>query len=90
MSDHSVQFSQGIPETVLAPPPDDVLERLAAALAVSDESTRREHVADVVAELPRVLEGWAALGDLGRDVIESYACYRVGYHRGLDALRASG
>jgi len=90
MSDHSVQFSQGIPETVLAPPPDDVLERLTVALAMSDESIRRQHVADVVAELPRLLEGWAALGDLGRDVIESYACYRVGYHRGLDALRASG
>ncbi|HEX4978502.1 MAG TPA: DUF3151 family protein, partial [Acidimicrobiales bacterium] len=25
-----------------------------------------------------------------RDTIESYACYRVGYHRGLDALRANG
>jgi hypothetical protein len=30
------------------------------------------------------------LGDLGRDDIERYAAYRVGYHRGLDALRASG
>jgi hypothetical protein len=36
------------------------------------------------------LEAWAALGALGRDVIEQYAAYRVGYHRGLDALRANG
>ncbi|NNE12413.1 MAG: DUF3151 family protein, partial [Ilumatobacter sp.] len=32
----------------------------------------------------------AALGDHGRDAIERYAAYRVGYHRGLDALRANG
>ena len=29
-------------------------------------------------------------GDAGRDVIERYAAYRVGYHRGLDTLRANG
>ena len=33
---------------------------------------------------------WARLGDAGRDVIERYAAYRVGYHRGLDTLRANG
>ena len=33
---------------------------------------------------------WACLGDLGRDQIEAYAAYRVGYHRGLDRLRQSG
>ena len=33
---------------------------------------------------------WAELGDIGRDDIERYAYYRVGYHRGLDALRANG
>ena len=25
-----------------------------------------------------------------RDPIERYACYRVGYHRGLDTLRSNG
>ena len=33
---------------------------------------------------------WAHLGDAGRDVVERYAAYRVGYHRGLDTLRANG
>ena len=33
---------------------------------------------------------WAELGDSGRDTIESYAYYRIGYHRGLDALRQNG
>jgi hypothetical protein len=43
-----------------------------------------------VASYPRYLEAWATLGDLGRNPIERYAAYRVGYHRGLDALRANG
>ena len=47
-------------------------------------------MAEFVAGHPRSLAGWAAQGDLGRDVIERYAAYRVGYHRGLDALRANG
>ena len=47
-------------------------------------------MAKVVADSPRFLDGWARLGDLGRDDVEAYACYRVGYHRGLDRLRASG
>jgi hypothetical protein len=51
---------------------------------------RRDLVAQVVARHPRWLEAWAELGDLGRDPIERYAAYRVGYHRGLDTLRANG
>ena len=39
---------------------------------------------------PRSLFAWAALGAVGRDDIERYSAYRVGYHRGLDALRANG
>jgi hypothetical protein len=43
-----------------------------------------------VARWPAFLDGWAWLGDLARDDVEAYACYRVGYHRGLDRLRQSG
>jgi hypothetical protein len=43
-----------------------------------------------VAADPGSLAGWARLGDLGRDDVEAYAAYRVGYHRGLDRLRQSG
>lgn len=89
MSDQPIQFSAGIPTTVL-PAPDPVdAERLAAALLLPDDD-RRGAVSDVVAASPRFLEGWAELGDLGRDTMERYAAYRVGYHRGLDALRANG
>ena len=44
----------------------------------------------MVARWPRFLDGWARLGELARDDVEAYACFRVGYHRGLDRLRASG
>lgn len=89
MSDAPVHLSGGLPETVLPLPPPEAAERLAAARAEPPER-RRDAVAAVVATFPRFIDAWAALGDLGRDEVEAYACYRVGYHRGLDALRAAG
>jgi hypothetical protein len=89
MPDAPVHLSGGLPETVLPSPPPEAAERLATALGEPPER-RRDAVAAVVATFPRFLDGWAALGELGRDDIESYACFRVGYHRGLDALRAAG
>jgi len=48
---------------------------------------------DVAARYPSSSSAWAVLADnafaAGR-VIESYAYARVGYHRGLDALRRNG
>ena len=81
--------SSGPPETVIDPEPPDAVAALQAALA-SDPDRRRDAVAAVVARWPRFLGAWAALGDLGRDPVERYAAYRVGYHRGLDRLRGSG
>jgi hypothetical protein len=74
----------GPPETVLDPEPADAVEGLRAA---GDD---RDAVAAVAARHPRCLEAWARLGELARDDIEAYAAFRVGYHRGLDRLRASG
>jgi hypothetical protein len=53
------------------------------------------HVApvDVAARYPTHSAAWAALADAAferGDVVESYAYARVGYHRGLDALRRNG
>jgi hypothetical protein len=79
----------GPPETVIAAEPAEVREALATALTASGDD-RRAAIAAVVVTMPRSLEGWARLGDAGRDVIERYAAYRVGYHRGLDTLRANG
>ena len=74
----------GPPETVLDP------EDAALVAALAEAGAARSAVAEVAARWPRSLDAWARLGDLGRDPIERYACYRVGYHRGLDRLRASG
>lgn len=81
--------SSGPPETILDAEPADALAALTEALELP-EAQRRDAVAAVVARFPRFLAGWASLGDLGRDRIERYANYRVGYHRGLDRLRANG
>jgi Protein of unknown function (DUF3151) len=81
--------TSGPPETVLDDEPAEALAALDEALT-RPEPERREAVAAVVARWPRFLDAWARLGALGRDDVERYACYRVGYHRGLDRLRASG
>jgi hypothetical protein len=81
--------SSGPPETVLDPEPSDALAALDAALGLPADQ-RRAAIADAVARWPRFLDGWARLGEHGRDVVERYAAYRVGYHRGLDRLRANG
>lgn len=80
---------QGPPTTVLPQPEPEASLALQQALTL-ETGDRRAAVAAVVARWPRYVDGWARLGDLGRDEIERYAAYRVGYHRGLDALRANG
>lgn len=90
MSDAPVHLTpSGPPETVLDPEPADLQEALAAALRLPPEA-QRAAVADVVASAPRYLDAWARLGERGRDPVERYAAFRVGYHRGLDRLRGSG
>jgi Protein of unknown function (DUF3151) len=90
MTDQPINLTpSGPPETVLDPEPADARAALDAALA-RPAGDQRDAVAAVVARWPRFLDGWAQLGLRGRDDVESYAYHRVGYHRGLDRLRASG
>ena len=76
-------------ETVLPAADEDALARLALAPEGATEDRRRA-LAAIVADHPTFVEGWARLARLGRDAVERYAYARVGYHRGLDALRAAG
>ena len=76
--------ASGPPETVLDPEPSDALAALEAALG------DRDAISAVVARWPRFLDAWARLGEAARDDVEGYAAFRVGYHRGLDRLRANG
>lgn len=49
--------------------------------------------AEIAARQPTCMSAWAALADAAYGdgaTIASYAYARVGYHRGLDALRRSG
>lgn len=88
-SGSGVPLTPGPPETVLAPLDPAVAAALGAALA-RPEPDRKAAVAAVVADHPKLLDGWAALSALADDPVESYAYARVGYHRGLDTLRGSG
>lgn len=90
MTDRPVTLTSGLPETIVDLEPPDALRALSEALAVSDPADRRDAVSQVAARYPRMLDAWAQVGRLGRDPIERYAAHRVGYHRGLDRLRASG
>ena len=88
--DRPVNLSPGgPPSTVLDPEPPEAVTALQGALAEPPDR-RRDAVSRVVARWPTFLEGWARLGQLARDDVEAYACFRVGYHRGLDRLRRNG
>ena len=72
------------PETLLPAEPE-VTEALSR--------TATQDIATVVAAHPKSSLAWSALADYthsqGR-LLEAYAYARVGYHRGLDALRKAG
>ena len=87
--DNPVTLHGGLPETVLDPEPAEAVAALEAALALPPDE-RRDAVAAVAARWPRFLDAWARLGQLARDDVEAYACFRVGYHRGLERLRQCG
>ncbi|HSP76400.1 MAG TPA: DUF3151 domain-containing protein [Cryobacterium sp.] len=72
------------PETLLPAEPE-VIEAL--------RQTTGDELASVVARHPKSSLAWAVLADathLEGRTLESYAYARVGYHRGLDALRKAG
>lgn len=79
----------GVQDTTL--PPEDPAARDALDAALADG--RLDAVRDVARTYPAFLDGWAHLAEaalnLG-DEVGAYACARVGYHRGLDAIRRAG
>lgn len=90
MSDVPISLSpSGPPETILNPEPNEARRLLQDALRAAP-GERHTRISSVVARWPQFLEGWARLGEEARDAVEAYACFRVGYHRGLDRLRQSG
>ena len=89
MSNQQINLSpSGPPETQLPAYDFEAVRALNTAIS-SDLKTRRDSVCEVVARYPTFLDGWATIGDLSSSGIDAYMAYRVGYHRGLDTLRAN-
>ena len=86
----SVNLSGVGPADMCLPIVDTTLSAALDAALNQNDRDRRAAVVQVVASNPTFLDGWAWLGALGRDTMDSYMAYRVGYHRGLDALRGNG
>jgi len=84
-----VRLTAGPPETVLPPLAPDVAAALADATSAPPEQ-RRARASAVASAHPSVIDAWALLAEITADPVESYAYARVGYHRGLDQLRANG
>jgi hypothetical protein len=78
------------PHNLLAGPPPTLLPDEAEPRTALEAGT---DPAEVAARFPAHSAAWADLADrafAAGNVVESYAYARVGYHRGLDALRRAG
>ncbi len=84
MTTHDVTFHGRPSPTVLDSASE---EQLAALDAAGDDPDALRRVA---ARWPTLLDAWASLAENAGDPVDSYAYARVGYHRGLDALRRAG
>jgi hypothetical protein len=81
----------GPPETVLPPEPIEIRHLVDQVWRSAADA--RSLLADaelLVQRAPRSSAAWAAVGACTTSTIAKYASFRVGYHRGLDALRANG
>ena len=80
-------------ELPITEPPETTIEEAPGSLEALASATSTEDVAAVAARYPECLTAWAALGEAALEqgrVVEAYAFFRVGYHRGLDRIRRAG
>ena len=80
----------GRPRVVLSIPDPQLVGRIEAVSSI-------EELAGIVAAHPDSMDAWAELGERQEEAaasilasVTAYACFRIGYHRGLDALRKNG
>lgn len=81
------------PPVELPAPPADAVSLLEQARAASSDADKLDALRKAVSVSPTFLEGWAALAEQAleqNDPVAAYAYARVGYHRGLDAIRKAG
>ncbi|MCU1479202.1 MAG: hypothetical protein JWQ64_3895 [Subtercola sp.] len=86
----------GVPPTLLYPE-DGVADAIAATLqdgvTIDEQVPTRAELEALIRRFPTSSLVWALLSDdafEAGEIIPSYAYARVGYHRGLDALRKGG
>jgi len=80
-------------ELPITEPPETTIEEPPGSPEALASATSTEDVAAVAARYPECLTAWAALGEAALEqdrVVEAYAYFRVGYHRGLDRIRRAG
>jgi Protein of unknown function (DUF3151) len=82
-------YDAAVAELPFRAAPDARLEEPPGSL----EALAVDSPADVAARWPGCLAAWGALGEAALEAgraLDAYAYFRVGYHRGLDRLRAGG
>lgn len=84
--DETLGLNPKPPETAI--PPGNI--ELMVELRTAAENKDWPSLAQLTADFPRELFCWAALACIADTTLNGYAYARIGYHRGLDTLRASG
>jgi hypothetical protein len=82
-----------MPELPLTEPSDARIEEPPGALEALHGLADPADARSIAARWPSCLAAWATLGEtalLAGRPVDAYAFFRVGYHRGLDRLRAAG
>ncbi len=82
-----------MPELPVNEPLETTIEEPYGSLSELSSAQSTEELTAVVGRYPECLAGWATLGERalgGGRAVEAYAYFRVGYHRGLDRIRAAG
>lgn len=80
-------------ELPLTEPPRTTIEEPEGSLEALARSSSFDELVAAAGRWPECLTAWAGLGEhaLGEGrVVEAYAYFRVGYHRGLDRIRRAG
>lgn len=93
MSTNVSLSSAGPPETLLPVETSEVqhlVTQIVALAKAGDAAAVRESVDAAVRLAPRSSLVWWACARAAETEVQRYAAFRVGYHRGLDSLRANG
>ena len=89
-ADLACRLARGCPRPCSTPEPPDALDGSRRALRWPDPRAAATRSPRSSPAGPASSTAGPGSAQLARDDVEAYACFRVGYHRGLDRLRQSG